>query len=322
MFSELAKNSIDNIGIIEVLINSHEELSIEKSDIRQKIKIFSVSSCVTRLYAIYEHFVETAISDYLDGLSECVTFMSLSNEFKSNYRLGISQVLSKIDQERYTHLKHEDIIKWYHDAIYGSNPYRFVTDALTKHEENLRLNTIENLFSKIQLKDLNKWLSNHPSIKSLYAGDISIYTQLEAEIRGFIQLRNDASHGTLESIEGKDNLKRFCELVRALIIAISSFLRKSLLLMLQDAGKVNEIGVVTETFESKAFIAVVNEGVNIYNGGKIYLLDNSNCYSQIVKSLMICDTPVCRIKSKKDKLEIGLKCSEKVRKKTKLYMFL
>ena len=111
MFSALEDRCLNDIDVINFIIDSHSKLSDTKTDLRQKIKVFSVSSCVTRLYAIYEYFIETALSDYLDSLSECINFFDLSEEFKKNYRLGISHVLSKIDQRKYNHLNHENIMK-------------------------------------------------------------------------------------------------------------------------------------------------------------------------------------------------------------------
>ena len=111
MFSALENRCLQDIDTIYVLLDSHESLIETRPDISHKIKIYSVSACVTRLYAIYENFVETAVSDYLDSLSECVKFDLLPYELKTEYRMGISYILSKIDQGRYDHLTHENIIK-------------------------------------------------------------------------------------------------------------------------------------------------------------------------------------------------------------------
>jgi hypothetical protein len=196
MFSSLEKNALDNIDVVEMLVNVHRETE-EKCDIsiRNNVKAYTVSSCVTRLYAVYENYIKAAMSDYLDILSELVKFSALTEEFKNNYRLGISHLLAKVDQGRYQHLSHENIVKWYYEALNDEKKYRFVTDALTRHEQNMRLNIVLDIYARINLKELRGWLSKHPEIKSLYEEKDSVYQQLESEVTNFVKTRNSASHG-------------------------------------------------------------------------------------------------------------------------------
>ncbi|MCI1267228.1 MAG: MAE_28990/MAE_18760 family HEPN-like nuclease [Saprospiraceae bacterium] len=321
MFSALENRCLQDIDTIYVLLDSHESLIETRPDISHKIKIYSVSACVTRLYAIYENFVETAVSDYLDSLSECVKFDLLPYELKTEYRMGISYILSKIDQGRYDHLTHENIIKWYYEAHSGIEPYKFVTNALTRHEQNFRLNILVNAFNRVQLKDLTSWLSNHPNIKSLYPDDDSFYQLLEAEIKDFIQLRNDAAHGSIDALEGRDSLNRHCEVIKALIISIGSYLRKNQLLNMLPTGKAREIGFVSECFPANgAFVAKLKIGTEINLYQNIYFLDRTNCYSQPINSIRINDESVIAAKANTDEFEVGIKCNEMVKTQAKIIM--
>lgn len=186
MFSALTNNTLDQVSVVEQFIITHEKMiAQQEASTRRRMKIYAVSSCVTYLYAIFEHFIETSISDYLDAIPELVRYQALTKELKNDYRIGISHILSKIDNERYSHLVHENVVKWYHEAIVDSESYRFVTEALTRHDQNLRLNIVENLYSRVQMNDLRNWLNNHQEIKSLYSESASIYEQLESELRNF-----------------------------------------------------------------------------------------------------------------------------------------
>lgn len=323
MFSALEKKCLEEIEVVKLLIDVHTSAIAERdAQLRQRMKVFSVSSCVTRLYAIHEHFVETAISDYLDALSECASFESLSAEFKNEYRIGVSHILSKIDQGRYDHLNHEEVVKWYYEGITNTQPYRFVTDALTRHEENLRIPTIEKIFNKIQLKDLGSWLAAHPNLKQLYPDEVSFYPQLEAEVKAFVQLRNDASHGTLEDLEGPDNLIRLCDLATSLLISIASFLRKSLVIQLELAGKMKNVGSITETFSNDAFISTTKNGTSIKVGDKIYIMSTSNCQPEVITSIMVNDQSVQEFTTESDDFEVGLKCENKVKRNALIYQLV
>lgn len=97
MFTALEEKSIAAIETVKFFINAHEELAIREPQRRKAIGVYSVTSCVIRLYAVYEKFVETILSDYLDTLSECVKYSVLPDGFKTQYRIGISVILSKLD---------------------------------------------------------------------------------------------------------------------------------------------------------------------------------------------------------------------------------
>jgi hypothetical protein len=321
MFDAIEIKCQKDIEVVSLLIDIHnQELENHSSSIRQKIREYTVSSCVTRLYAIVENFIETIISDYLDALSELVRFSSLPVELKNEYRIGISYILSKIEQGRFDHLNHENVVEWYYIAIKDSDNYRFITDALTRHEQNFRLNIIESAFNKVQLKDFSSWVCKYPKIVALYADHSSVHEQLESEIKGFVQLRNDASHGTMDNLEGDDNLKRLCELNSAMINAISSFMRKSLILKRLDVGRLFEAGKVTEVFqENDAFVAKFKNGVVLKKGERLMILEQSDCYYERIESLMDNDTSVNEISITIDNYEVGVKLSKQVKNNARIF---
>jgi hypothetical protein len=322
MFDALTTNTIEQIRVVEELIPLHENVGNSKdSAARQGIKLYAVSSCVTRLYAIYENFVETILSDLLDAIPEISTYESLAAELKSDYRLGISHVLSKIDTERYSHLTHESVVLWYHEALTNQPKYRFVTEALIRHEQNLRLNMLETLLGRIQLTGIRAWLAHNDSVMSLYTESDSVCEQLDAELRTFVQIRNDAAHGVLDDLQGKDNLARFCELMKNLILAISSFLHKSLLLLRANAGKARKIGVVTEVFQQNgAFVAQIESSARLQKGMQIHVLGLNYCFLQQIDSIRVNDVDVDDIVAAHPAFEVGLKCAVKPKRNAMLYV--
>ena len=322
MFDTLTANTLEQIRVVEELIPVHEAVSNGKaSDVRQRIKLYAVSSCVTRLYAIYENYVETILSDFLDSIPEISSYASLGIELKSDYRLGISHVLSKIDQERYSHLTHESVVLWYHEALTNQPKYRFVTEALIRHEQNLRLSVLESLLGRIQLPGIRTWLAQNESVTSLYTESESVFEQLDAEMRIFVQIRNDAAHGVLDDLQGKDNLERFCELLRSLIAAISSFLHRSLLLLRAKAGRARKIGEVTEVFQrTGAFIAQIESAARLQKGMQIHVVGANYCFMQKIDSIRINDLDVEDIVAGHAAFEVGLKCAVNPRRNAALYV--
>lgn len=320
MFSSLVHKTHSQIQVIRDFIKIHDDAMREVSGSRANLKVFSVSSCVTRLYAVYENFIESVISDYLDILVENLRYSELSDGFKSEYRVGISHILQKIDQGRYEHLQHEKIIHWYHEALRNNEKYRFVTDALTRHEQNLRLNIVNNLLAKIDLKNLQEWISKNNHTVSLFPDEESTYTRLESEIKNFVQLRNDASHGVLDSLDGSENLERFCTLVEKITSSIACYLSHSIILIMESKGNARRVGQVTEVFgQSGAFILKGDTGETFSINEKLYFIGNSYSCSQGIESIRISDQDVQSFTITTSDDEVGLKCSQLIKKKSKVY---
>jgi hypothetical protein len=311
MFDGLTANALAQIDVVEQMISIHENaLNDQEPSSRRLIKTYSTASCVLNLYAIYERYVENVIADYLDAIPELVPYEKLASELKTNYRIGISHILSRIESERYNHLVHENIIRWYHEALCNSENYRFVAEALTRHEQNLRLSSLESLLSKISLNDLASWLSKSERVKELYSGESSVKEQLEAELRLFIQIRNDAAHGGLEDIEGRENLHRYCSLIRCLIATISEYMHKAMVEMRAAAGKCYQIGKVTEVFkQAGAFIVQLDSASFVKVGMNVHFLGDSYCYSKTLDSLQVDSLEIERFEAPEDRFEVGMKCS-------------
>lgn len=322
MFEYLEKNSEENIEIIEKLIDIHT-LSLEKygDNERQKIKQFYLSSTVTRLYAILENFIHVIISDYLDTISELVRYDDLPEKFKTEYRIGISHILSKLEQRRYKHLNHENLIEWYHSAIKNEENYKIIPDALTRHEENFRLNIIESLFGKIQLKEFNQWLNFNNHLISHFEGSENVLELLDTELKEFIQLRNDASHGNLDVLEGEDRLKNYCSLIKSLIKCISEFFRYSLLLLKVEKNIIQELGVITEVYkQANANILVAKQRTKIRLKDRVLLLSKGNCFYEEITSLQEDGVSKDELEINKVELEIGIKFKKLSVIGTKLYL--
>jgi hypothetical protein len=322
MFGGLQANALGQIGVVESLIAQHENyIGTQPSELRGAIKVYAVASCVTRLYAIYERFVESLLSDFLDSVPELIPYAYLSEGLKKEYRVGISHILGKLENERYSHLTHENIILWYHEAISNESKYRFVTEALTRHDHNLRLNVVEHLASRIGLENIRAWLTKSEEITSLYEEQTAIAEQLDAEIRSFIQLRNDAAHGTLEALEGRDNLKRYCELIAALVKALGDYISASLLKERAQAGRSRKVGVVTEVFEKAgAYVVQLDAGTVLNRGLQVHLLGSNYYLSETIVSIQVMGEDVEQLTAERDAVEVGLRCNVNPRRNSELYV--
>lgn len=310
MFHGLLMNALSQIQTVEAFVDTHETYASQQpADRRKLIREYAVASCVTRLYAIYEHFVESIVADYLDAVPELMRFDVLNQNLRHEYRIGISHILSKIEHERYLHLQHENVVKWYHEALSNQATYRFVTEALTRHDENLRLAAVERMFGRIGLNNFRDWIAHSREILSLYEDQKSMWEQLEAEVRTFVQIRNDAAHGSLETLEGKENLLRYCRLISSAAHAITGFLHKQLLLQKVAVGRLRCVGKVTEVFPRPgAVIAQLAAGTELSVGMSLQLVGTAYCATHTIESLQIDGQSVESVQATVDGFEVGIKC--------------
>lgn len=322
MFSHLYDKATRNIDVVVELIDEHQWLSdISKNTVKRKdLKVFSIASSITRLYAIYESYIETILSDYLDALSDLVPFQELPAGFKNEYRLGISHILSRIDQGRYKHLDHENVVNRYHGALNGAEHYQFVTDALIRHEQNLRLNIVENMFSKLGLDNFESWLLKHPLILEFFNQESVGKETLESKIKNFIDLRNDASHGEIDNLVNAESLKDYCKFISVLMEVVRQYLSSKLLDVMNDKGKVAELGKVSESFgQSGAFVLKGIKGTSIEVNNQIFITGKNSFKSLSIESIQIDSASREEIVVDDDDTEIGLKCASRVRKNVQVF---
>ncbi|MEG6468733.1 MAE_28990/MAE_18760 family HEPN-like nuclease [Enterobacter bugandensis] len=314
----------DIIVFLDVFNNIYSGLSKVSPVKVTKIRQYAYATAVTRLYAIFEHFIEKTLSSYLDYLSENKSYADLSPGLKREYRIGFSHVLSRIDQPRFSSLNHEDLIEKYHRAINENFiSYQFVAEALIRHDNNLRPNVLFELFSRLGLTGLESWLISSVKEYGLYDSEERVKERFESEINNFIEVRNDSSHGVPEQIGSQSILQRNCELIFFLVNSITSFLEKEIFLLLQLTGKTINIGNVTEVFnKAGACVAVLNKGVVISLAENYFFEDSSHFYTQKFSAIKLNGNDINADFSVLDNnMEIGIKCDRLPKRKTSIHVF-
>ncbi|MGE8599020.1 MAG: HEPN domain-containing protein [Acinetobacter calcoaceticus] len=322
MFDALENNSIQKIEVIKNLISTHQGITDTLPSLERLItKEFYLSSTITKTYAIFENFINTIIADYLDILSEIQEFSKLSSEFHKEYRIGISHILSKLEHKRYQHLTHEDVVKWYYDAIHNNKNYRFVTEALTRQEENYRLQTINLAFIKVDLKNFHSWVSHHPVLEKIFPSPQNKFASLESDLKNFIDLRNEASHRSLENLPGDTSLDEYLDLIIAIIQVISSYFRKSVILLKEDLSLITPLGVITEYFKKhEAYIISCNKDCFINIDSKVLVSTNNNCFLATIESLHDNNISINEVKITSHEYELGIKFNMPIPKGSNIYI--
>ncbi|WP_262265084.1 MAE_28990/MAE_18760 family HEPN-like nuclease [Pantoea dispersa] len=321
MLFQLATKASKDIEIVKIALNLQTR-SLDEFDgaERTKIRQHAFATSVTRIYAVFESFVNKALSDYLDFLSSSMSYDNLPVGIKDEYRIGISHVLSKLHHDRFKSLIHETLIDTYHKAINNYYNYQFVTQALIRHDANLKLEVISSLFSRLQLKEFDKWIENNHKIISLYEDGDRIKERFDAELKKFIQDRNDSSHGLPENIGGETAIMRYCLLIEAAINAITSYLNKNIINLKLQCGTAFKVGVVTEVFEkAQAYIAKINSGAIIDIQNVFYFCEDYDFYAQSFGSIQVDGAAYDSFIIKDNEFEVGLSGERLAKKRTEIF---
>ncbi|MCC3423801.1 MAG: hypothetical protein JGK12_07680 [Microcoleus sp. PH2017_01_SCD_O_A] len=106
-------------------------------------EIYDRSAVVTRLYAIYERFVEDLISDWLRLLPDLVPrYSDLEEKIQNTHREGIGRLLIDIKKNRFQHLSVEKVVQGLSCGITDTGKYELLPDAFLLHEGSPELMVI------------------------------------------------------------------------------------------------------------------------------------------------------------------------------------
>nr|WP_293177351.1 MAE_28990/MAE_18760 family HEPN-like nuclease [Microcoleus sp. PH2017_38_RDM_U_B] len=274
-------------------------------------EIYDRSAVVTRLYAIYERFVEDLISDWLRLLPDLVPrYSDLEEKIQNTHREGIGRLLIDIKKNRFQHLSVEKVVQGLSCGITDTGKYELLPDAFLLHEQNLRKEVLETVLRNAGIDDPWKWVTNHKEIKYFVEEVRDSQNTAEGELKQLVDYRNEAAHGSVDEILGTQELLDLSDFVEALCKSLADLVTYNIILRQSDRGLVREIGKLTEWFKKpQAGVAKVKE-VTLTVGECVFLVlvndELSYCYSATIESIQLNDISHDRLEITSE-AEVGLK---------------
>ena len=257
-------------------------------------EIYDRSAVVTRLYAIYERFVEDLISDWLRLLPDLVPrYSDLGEKIQNTHREGIGRLLIDIKKNRFQHLSVEKVVQGLSYGITDTGKYELLPDAFLLHEQNLRKEVLETVLRNAGIDEAWKWVTNHKEIKYFVEEVRGSQNTAEGELKQLVDYRNEAAHGSVDEILGTQELLELGDFVEALCKSLADLVTYNIILRQINRGLVREIGKITEWFKKpQAGVAKVKE-VTLTVGERVFLVlvndELSYCYSPKIDSIQLND---------------------------------
>jgi len=220
MFQELLRTVKDNISTVRSIIKTNEKLrniafgkstsSKQKSeeyvefyrDLIEDLpnvrewRVYDRCAAVTRLYAIYERFVEDLVSDWLGMLPGLFPrYCDLEDKIRTTHQIGVGRLLLDLKKNRYEHLSIEEVVRGLFRGVTDAEEYELLPDAFLIHEQNLRRDILEKLLADAGISNAWNWIDKHKAIKNFIEEIRGSQNTAEGELNELISYRNDAAHG-------------------------------------------------------------------------------------------------------------------------------
>ena len=284
---------------------------IEVIPSEEEWEIYDRSAVVTRLYAIYERFVEDLISDWLRLLPDLVPrYSDLEEKIQNTHREGIGRLLIDIKKNRFQHLSVEKVVQGLSCGITDTGKYELLPDAFLLHEQNLRKEVLETVLRNAGIDEAWKWVTNHKEIKYFVAEVRGSQNTAEGELKQLVDYRNEAAHGSADEILGTQELLELGDFVEALCKSLADLVTYNIILLQAKREVVREIGKITEWFKKpQAGVDKVKE-VTLTVGESVFMVlvneQLSYCYSAKIESIQLKDLSRDCVKVTSE-TELGLK---------------
>jgi hypothetical protein len=283
-------------------------------------RVYDHCAVVTRLYAIYERFVENLITDWVRLLPSIFPrYVDLEETIQNTHRTGVGRLLCDLKKNRFEHLSIDQVVQGLFRGVTGEEEYALLPDAFLLHEQNLRKGVLEQLLAGAGIQNAWAWVEKHRAVKHFLEVRVSENTA-EGELNELITYRNEAAHGAvIDNFLGSNALLELCEFIETLCQALAELVTYQVIEQQKSIGQVREIGRITEWFKkSRAAVAKVEE-TSLSIRGSLFLVGEAYCQLATIESIRIDDVDQETVKTTSG-MEVGLKFDVDAREGLRLYM--
>ena len=349
MFQQLLQQAKDNISTVRAIIKTNENIRIIllnenkitqttsedyikiidtlKKDIpkTKEWRIYDHCAAVTKLYAIYENFVEDLIRDWLNLLPELfLNYDDLEERIRTTHQFGVGKLLLDLNKNRYEHLSIKEVINGLYLGVNNTDKYELLPDAFLFHEQNLRREILDKLLADAGISNAWQWVNRHKSMKKFIEEIRGGQNTSEGELNELISYRNDAAHGALiDDFLGFNALLELCDFVESICEALIDLVTYKVIKQKERIGKAQKIGEITEWFQKpQAGVAQVTD-ISLKTNSNLFLVNENIAYCQpaVIQSIQIEGKTIQEVKATQN-MEIGLKFDIDAKVGLGLYLLL
>jgi hypothetical protein len=177
-------------------------------------------------------------------------------------------------------------------------------------DQNLRVDTINEILSRVGLKNLEEWIVNSPALQSRYEKE-ELLRKFKADWSELLLLRNDVAHGNLDSIPGTQLFDEYVNIVRTFSTLLGEYLLKKAIELDSQHIIFQHIGDISEYFDqAKAAVVPSKRTIRLAVGDTVFLVRNFSAVQTKVLSLQRDGIDAVEFIAEADGVELGLKVED------------
>jgi MAE_28990/MAE_18760-like HEPN len=299
----------------ELELNSQSKLLQELIDIiptEQEWMVYEHCSIVTRLYSIYESFVENIINTWIEQLPTIINdYSALDEKIRRSHAEKVGDLISKSCKTKsgFKDSSVKDMIEGLYQGVTGSANYTLWQNAFSSHDNNIREKILGDLFNNANICDQTWiWINKHPKIIQFFQGEGTAAGKLE----DFIEYRNDASHSNSKkdrsSLLNSNLLLEMCDFIEILCFSLLELVIHQTFDKQKQHGIVKEIGTIKRWFNKRKVAEIkLNQEISLSLSDRIYLTGDKYLQMAEIENLRVNNIDVStQIVSSEMKVEVKL----------------
>ncbi|MDN5935376.1 MAG: hypothetical protein L0H75_04245 [Nitrosospira sp.] len=284
-------------------------------------QLFDHCAAVTRIYALFEQAICELVKEYLVFLS-CITpeYQNLQECTRIQYRIGVANILSKWKSSKslYSNITEDAIAAGLADGL-RKKPYVLLAEAFLVDTDNYRTDTINRLFNRFGFSNAFAWVSHSVSIKEFCNRNLGTETA-ESYLNNFVQVRNEAAHGSTTSISSAGEILNYAEFSLLVITELASLLRYKIVKTGKSIGRTEILGDVLHVWAGNV-VGVSSSSITTISSGDMLYAGDKRLELVTVVNLKVGKTDHDCIKLT-PKFEFGAKLDKKIKVGSRLYRWI
>lgn len=293
------------------------ESNFASTALREEWQIFSAASALLTVFSAFEKRFSAAVNSFTAFLDTNSIESFINIEHREPYKKSVTAFLGKLNHEKYQHISEVTVVERYLNFIANSGSPRFTPEAVLLRDQNLRIDTIADILSRLGLRDIEEWISHNDPIRERYEG-IEVLKRFKSDWSQMVKIRNDVAHGTLDEIPGASVFEDYVGLTMELSETIEEFLLHSAIKLDIEYKVFRVLGEVSEYFSHhNAAIVPAHSSNMLRKSDTLFFLRNHFAGQVRLVSLMLNDQELEELIIDKNGVEVGLRLGG-ARKKPKV----
>jgi MAE_28990/MAE_18760-like HEPN len=216
-------------------------------------RVFDHCAAVTRVYALYEQFVEDLVEDYLSQLPEMYSsYDDLPQTLRTQHRIGTGQILQKWSEDGpYGDLTETSVASGLVDGLRGQRAYTLLAEAFLMDPHNYRADVVVKVFGHLGLMDCLSFVKKQLEMRAFMLTRDATETP-ETVLRDIVKLRNQASHGSVsqDQIISVHELSSYATFIQVICGALAEMVERAVLTRRLQVCQIACVGQVTHPYSN------------------------------------------------------------------------